>query len=117
MYLNDGGANWSVSTNWAGNMSHCDWQGITCSATHAVTEINLQNNNLDGPYPTDLYSLGSIATLDLSLNSLVGVTPDDICSRSVSNALFITGDATNCPNSFDTATGQYLEGCCDVVQA
>ena len=115
MFLNDGGYDWSSSMNWYTYLNHCDWEGVTCSS-NAVTEIHLQDHNLIGPYPTDLYSIASLSSLDLSLNSLVGTTPDDICSRSTSNALYLVGDATNCPNEYNEAALEYSEGCCDVVQ-
>ena len=40
---------------------------------------------------------------------------NDLCTRSTSTELHIYGDTANCPNAFDTATGQYVDGCCDTL--
>ena len=118
MYLNDGGAEWSVNTDWLGNGDHCTWEGVACSITNSVTGLTLPNSQLAGPYPDGLTGLGSLdnlQSLNLSGNSLVGTIPDDLCSRSTSNSLYINGDGGNCPNDFDSTTGAYLDGCCDNV--
>ena len=71
----------------------------------------LNDNQLSGTFPSDFNSLTYLQSLNTSGNSLTGTIPSDVCARSMT----ITGDAPNCPNAFDGATGQYLAGCCDNV--
>ena len=66
--------------------------------------LTLDNNQLTGPFPTDLTSLSDIQSLNLSANSLAGAIPDNLCSRSTSNVLYINGDGGNCPNDFDSTS-------------
>ena len=115
MYLNHGGSTWSSNTGWLGSSSHCDWYGVTCTATLEVEALALDNNALSGSFPTDLSGLGSLTSLSTAANSLSGTIPSDVCASSTSGSLFIFGDAFNCPNDFDSTTGQYLAGCCDSV--
>ena len=115
MYLNDDGAAWSRNTGWLGNGDHCTWEGVGCSTDSIVTDLILDNNQLAGPFPTDLMGLSNLQNLNLSGNSLGGLAPNDICSKSTSNNLYINGDGGNCPNDFDNTNGVYLAGCCDNV--
>lgn len=117
LYINAGGPGWSSSTGWAEGSDHCTWEGVTCSTKQEVTALVLDAHLLTGDYPTDLNSLPQLVTLNLSSNSLLGTIPDDLCVRSTGQqGLNIKGDAANCPNTFDTTTGTYLEGCCDTVE-
>ena len=80
-----------------------------------MTGLTLDNNQLTGPFSTDLTSLSDIQSLNLSANLLAGAIPDDLCIRSTSNILYINGDEGNCSNDFDSTSGMYLSGCCDNV--
>ena len=115
MYLNDGGSSWTRQTGWLGSSNHCNWEGVDCSPNFSVTDMSLDNNQLSGSFPTDLMSLGSLSSLSTAANSLSGTIPSDVCTKSTSDSLFVYGDAFNCPNDFDSSTGQYLAGCCDSV--
>lgn len=115
MYLNDNGINWLGNSGWLGSENHCTWEGMTCSNVNRVTEINLQSNQLSGSFPTYLINLGQLNSLNMGENSLSGTIPNDLCDRSTSNILYISGDAANCPNEFNATSGVYLEGCCDHV--
>ena len=111
MFINNGGATWTDNSGWLGSGDHCTWAGVLCSLSSSVTALSMSSNQMTGSFPDDLGSLGSLQTLAASGNSLTGTIPNDMCSRPMS----ITGDAINCPNSFDGATGVYLAGCCDNV--
>ena len=115
MYLNDGGASWTTQSGWQESGDHCEWEGVMCSAALEVEALTLDANALIGPYPTDLGNLNKLANLYTASNALTGTIPDDVCTKSTSDELFISADAMNCPNDFDTSIGQYLAGCCDSV--
>ena len=82
-----------------------------------MVELNLQNNQLSGQFPNDLNVLEYLQYLRTFENSLVGDIPINICDKSISSSsnLYIHADSTNCSNIFNTATGQYNDGCCDMV--
>ena len=115
MYINDNGDSWIRKSGWLGSSNHCAWEDVTCSALFGVEQLAIQNNQLSGAFPTDLYNLGNLTTFSTAANSLVGTIPDDVCDKSTSDELFITADSTNCPNDFDSTIGVYLEGCCDSI--
>ena len=119
MYLNDGGASWTRQSGWFGTGNHCEWEGVGClPSTNSVTDLSLEANQVSGPFPTDLSNLSGLASIGIGANALTGTIPDALCDRSTASPdeLFIEGDATNCPNDFDTSIGQYLTGCCDTVE-
>jgi len=115
MYLNAGGNAWTTKTNWMTSTSHCTWFGIACSVSNRITDINLENNAMFGDFPADLGQLDRLEALNMHYNSLVGDIPSDVCTESTSGDLRIYADEGNCPNDFQTSTGEYLPGCCDNV--
>ncbi|KAL4269512.1 hypothetical protein GQ457_HM001270 [Hibiscus cannabinus] len=93
-----------LSSLWMGS-SHCNWVGITCDGTGSVTNITLReygvslrgtldnlnffffpnlfwlqlrNNSLYGPIPSNIGSLSKLNFLDLSYNSFSGNIPPEI---------------------------------------
>jgi len=115
LYLNGGGSTWALHTGWLENGNHCTWEGVTCSSSERVTELVLEKNQLSGSFPTDLNDLNSLKILNLSGNELVGITPADLCDRSLVTDLHISADSDNCPHEFDSTTGIYQAGCCDNI--
>ena len=102
-------------TGWSVGINHCSWAGVTCSASYEVTEVHVENNQLSGPVPSDFNSLDSLKALYLSDNALVGMLPNNLCARSLETSLHIYADVDNCPNGFDSSTGEYHSGCCDNI--
>ncbi|KAK8999009.1 hypothetical protein V6N11_070188 [Hibiscus sabdariffa] len=93
-----------LSSLWVGS-SHCNWVGITCDGTGSVTNITLReygvslrgtldnlnffffpnlfwlqlrNNSLYGPIPSNIGNLSKLNFLDLSYNSFSGNIPPEI---------------------------------------
>ena len=88
------------------------WSGITCDDNLVVTSINMEANQMTGPFPTDLNDLASLTELKIGHNTITDVVPDALCEEP---SLSISGDAWNCPNQFDSTIGEYATGCCDHV--
>jgi len=110
--MNNGGTGWTDNSGWLDESNHCSWYGVTCSNWNLVNSLILNANQLSGPFPTDLHNLSRLNSLDVKSNTMTGEIPNDLCSKS---SFLLEGDAINCPNTFNTATGEYSEGCCDVV--
>ena len=77
-YNATGGNNWLVNTNWDSEINHCDWHGITCDESGAVTSISLGNNQLHGFVPPELGDLNSLNILYLYSNTLTGEIPSEL---------------------------------------
>jgi hypothetical protein len=60
--------------------SECEWTGISCDETNAVTYLTLGYGqfNLTGTLPHELAALTALRKVDLSHNSLQGELPDTI---------------------------------------
>lgn len=90
LYYSTGGPNWTTSTNWMSNVTHCDWYGVGCCIDepqnvkcnkakpydfYSVMEVDLYNNTLAGPIPESVSLLTGLQTLFLSNNALTGSIP------------------------------------------
>jgi len=115
MYLNDNGESWVENKDWMKNSNHCLWQGVLCTSTQSISSLSLPMNEMSGPFPSDLFGIEALENLNLSRNSLTGTIPDDLCSKSFTGSLYISGDSTNCPNTFMVETGILSPGCCKEV--
>jgi hypothetical protein len=74
LYNSTNGADWSGSTDWLVTNTPCSWFGVDCSSGH-VSGLDLDNNNLNGPLPTELGNLTNLTVLDLDGNQLSGPLP------------------------------------------
>lgn len=67
-----------LTASWSPTTDACTWQGITCNATGAVTDINLQGMGLQGQLPLDqtLWStLNTVQDINLASNNISGFLP------------------------------------------
>jgi len=115
VYWNHGGSRWIDNNAWLSSDTHCNWSGVVCSETLVVTGINLEGNQMTGPFPTALNDLNSLNDLKIARNTLTGSIPEEICVQSEAGAFTLSADAVNCPNAFSVETHSYLPGCCDSV--
>ena len=66
-----GGANpWRDDTNWLTDAPLGDWYGVETDEDGRVAGLNLRQNNLKGPVPTEIGELTALKHLDLTLNNL-----------------------------------------------
>ena len=80
-YSGTNGPNWSNDKNWlSDDVPVCSWYGIKCNAAGEVTSIDLEDNQLDGTTPADLFDLSSLLLLNLRLN------PVDVSMEQIGNA-------------------------------
>ncbi len=78
LYSAANGANWTNTLAndkpWSNCIPVCDWYGVTV-VDGKVTELNLENNDLQGNIPSTISNLSSLESLNLSNNTLTGEIP------------------------------------------
>ena len=63
---------------WLSSISECDWYGVTCSADGVVRGVDLNNNDLIGTLPHEIYALAFLQLLHLPNNCIYGTIPPEI---------------------------------------
>ncbi len=71
LYNSADGANWTTNTDWLVTGTPCSWYGISCD-TGSVSSIDLLGNNLVGVFSVDFSSFSNLGTFDVSDNQLTG---------------------------------------------
>ncbi|KAK1614955.1 hypothetical protein QYE76_020472 [Lolium multiflorum] len=85
--LQDGG----LAASWKRNITDCCvWDGVTCSADGAVTDVSLASKGLEGQISPSLGNLAGLLRLNLSHNSLSGGLPLELVSSSSIIALDVS---------------------------
>ncbi|MEM8484018.1 MAG: T9SS type A sorting domain-containing protein [Bacteroidota bacterium] len=77
LYNSTNGASWTSKSGWLTG-ALATWEGVTLDANGYVSELNLENNNLNGTIPAELLDLVDLLFLNLSDNMLRGNIPDNI---------------------------------------
>ncbi len=97
IYTDMGGSAWTNSTGWNNDNSDCDfcnWSGVVCNNQGQVIELNLDNNNLNGPISSSISNLSFLNKLVLSNNpSLTGGIPSGFIGLSQLNHLDLKGNS------------------------
>lgn len=75
LYTNTNGKSWTNNNNWFKSQYPCDWHGVRCE-NGRVTELDLENNNLQGEIPSELGALKDMEALSLANNQIQGELPD-----------------------------------------
>lgn len=81
IYQEMGGAYWRNATGWMTNASYCEWFGVTCNEVHAVTHLELYDNNVTGRVPRGFRGLVELEYIDLRENPIEGYMDDIIAPR------------------------------------
>ncbi|MBN2384031.1 hypothetical protein JXQ70_14240 [bacterium] len=77
LYDATNGPTWIDHTNWLNaSGSECTWYGVSCdNCDYDLTELNLANNNLDGPLPSEIGDMDYLIIVDFAGNHLIGEIP------------------------------------------
>ncbi|CAA0838513.1 Probably inactive leucine-rich repeat receptor-like protein kinase [Striga hermonthica] len=78
--------------NWNSSHSHCKWDGVTCSQSSRVSEIQLAGKNLSGDIPESIFRLPFVQSVDLSSNQFSGRIPTTFLSCFNLNYLNLSGN-------------------------
>jgi Leucine-rich repeat (LRR) protein len=71
LYNSSNGDMWHNNTNWMSHVADpCDWYGIACNENGDVISINLENNNVQGMLPVDVFYLPALIEINLNLNPI-----------------------------------------------
>ena len=76
IYNATSGTNWTSNTGWLSDEPLSTWYGVMVDERGSVTELNLKDNNLQGPIPREIGSLTNLVSLSLGSNSVSGQIPD-----------------------------------------
>jgi len=93
LYNSTNGDNWEDNSGWKEPPLHTDgfalpgtenkWYGITCDADNTtVVRIDLNNNHLEGPIPSELENLTNLQCLYIAGNQLTGIIPTALSNLS-----------------------------------
>jgi len=79
MYDLDSGDDWKNNAGWKSDANPCTWFGITCNGLDQVTIIDLDDNNLKGPFSNSICQpsvFPALNTINLPNNILQGEMPE-----------------------------------------
>jgi Leucine-rich repeat (LRR) protein len=78
LFKSTGGADWTNKTGWMTEAELGDWHGVTVNAEGRVTMLDLGENGLAGPLPSDMQQLSALQELALTKNKLTGPMPTEL---------------------------------------
>lgn len=81
LYDDTNGDHWTTNTGWLQTNTPCNWFGVTCGGGR-VTQLLLNDNQLNGGLSSEIGNLTSLQQLDLMNNQLTGTLPAALGSLS-----------------------------------
>jgi hypothetical protein len=78
LFKSCGGAGWYQKGGWMTDAGLGEWHGVTVDAEGRVIKLDLWNNNLAGPLPSEIQQLSALQRLNLSCNKLAGSIPAEL---------------------------------------
>ena len=82
LYSTTNGPGWTNSENWLSDAPLGQWHGVSTDCNGSVVGLDLNQNQLAGPIPTELGSLSNLTKLSLGGNQLTGPIPAELGSLS-----------------------------------
>jgi hypothetical protein len=77
LYDDTQGNLWNDATGWGTDPDPCAWFGVSC-ASGSVNRLEMFENGLSGPLPSELGDLTNLSVLSLSSNDLSGSIPTEL---------------------------------------
>jgi hypothetical protein len=74
-FKSTGGVGWTEKGGWMTDAELGDWHGVMVDAEGRVIKLQLQENSLAGPLPSDIQQLSALQDLRLHGNALTGRIP------------------------------------------
>jgi Leucine Rich Repeat (LRR) protein len=97
LYKATDGGHWKHSVGWLGPRgSECNWHGVQCGSggggTVRILDLDLYENNLSGPIPTEIGQLKKLKSLNLGMNHLRGAIPSTLGQMAELESLTLLGN-------------------------
>ncbi len=77
MHRKTNGPSWTNTSGWGGDGSVDSWYGVSVE-NGRVTELALPENNLAGPFPSEVANLTELTVLNLADNALTGTLSEEL---------------------------------------
>jgi hypothetical protein len=97
LFKSTGGANWTNKTGWMTDAELGDWHGVTVDEEGRVTHLDLRENGLAGPLPSDMQQLSALRFLLLQKNQLTGPIPAELGQLGALQGLFLFANQLSGP--------------------
>jgi hypothetical protein len=91
-FKSTGGADWTEKEGWMTDAELGDWHGVEVDEEGRVIKLDLQNNGLAGPLPSDMQQLSALQALELDDNALVGPIPAELGQLGGLTVLALNGN-------------------------
>jgi hypothetical protein len=78
LFKSTGGEGWTNKAGWMTDAALEDWYGVEVDEEDRVVGLDLHDNGLAGPLPSDMQQLSALQTLQLTKNQLTGPIPAEL---------------------------------------
>jgi hypothetical protein len=78
LFKSCGGAGWHGKAGWMTDAALGEWYGVEVDEEGRVVKLDLADNNLAGPLPSEIQQLSALERLYLSENALTGPIPAEL---------------------------------------
>jgi Leucine-rich repeat (LRR) protein len=96
-FKSTGGEGWYEKEGWMTDAELGNWYGVTVDAEGRVIKLELSENGLAGPLPSDMQQLSALQRLDLSHNALTGPIPAELGQLGALTGLDLADNQLSCP--------------------
>ncbi len=96
LYNSTDGDNWTNNSGWLTDPDPCNWYGVFCSDGHIVT-IDLDENNLVGPIPSEIGDLSVVSFLYFGDNAITSLPAGIGNLRNIGQLSFRNNRLTEIP--------------------
>jgi hypothetical protein len=97
LFKSCGGAAWKRKGGWMTDAALGEWKGVAVDAEGRVIKLDLYENNLAGPLPSEIQQLSALQTLNLHSNKLTGLVPAELGQLGALTLLSLHGNQLSGP--------------------
>lgn len=105
-YASTNGDNWTNNDGWLTDADPCTWHGVACGFLRVG--LNLQDNNLTGELPPELFEWAGLRSVNLAFNRISGVMPPSAATAGL-GTLRLLGNCID-DTGVEVDAGNYTPG-------